>query len=279
AEMLLAATARGVDWLKIRRADDSAWVAAKFPRDFRARINDDLAKGFVVLAPRQAVYLSGRWTAGWWRIDPTTGRTLGMGTRGWGQTATEKLMITSAVGVAVLGFCFAAGIKERSFVKGALCFLGMSYCAGALVLVLLTMPEFVFWLAEASSGTLLVSIPLGEDAVAMLEMAEKLKFVCELSSVGSIPGDYSSLMGKGEPKEGGGPPDGGAGAPGANSGEGGRSGSGTPGGSPPASGAGGGKGLPPLGVNRDGYKNGYPHQDEPYPPPPDWQNMRDFPNQ
>lgn len=276
-EMLYATVARGEDWLEIRRPDDPAWTLANLPRDFRARVNEDLVKGFLVVAPRQPLRLGDRWTAGWWRIDPASGQTLGMGARGWGQTATERLMITSAVGIAVLGFCFAAGVKEHSAFKGTLCFLGMSCCAIALVLVLLTLPEFVFMLAEATSGSLLLTIPEAAEAAEMIEWAEKLKFVCELGAIGSIPGDVHSVMGGGEPKEG-------TGSAAGNPGGGARGESGGDGANPPAGGAGGGvrppagQGTPPLGPDNGGYKNGYPKQYQPYPPPPDWRDVRDFPD-
>lgn len=65
-------------WRIVRQAndiDDSVLSA-----DLAARVAEDLAAGFIALVPSDT-----RDAVGWWRIDPATGATLGVGSRGWGQ--------------------------------------------------------------------------------------------------------------------------------------------------------------------------------------------------
>lgn len=80
-------------WFAVRDTADAAWQHLHLPADLRARMAADLAAGQVVLAPGDPIALGGRAVAGWWRVDPATGTTLGLGDRGWGQTATEDAIV------------------------------------------------------------------------------------------------------------------------------------------------------------------------------------------
>ncbi len=60
--------------------------------DLAARVATDLAAGFVVVVP---VGTAGG--VGWWRIDPTTGATVAMGDRGWGQALAGYAEQTNVV--------------------------------------------------------------------------------------------------------------------------------------------------------------------------------------
>lgn len=60
--------------------------------DIKRRVQNDLAGGYLVVAPTAAIP-DGRSTfEGWWRVDPTTGDALGFGPHGWGeaQPITER---------------------------------------------------------------------------------------------------------------------------------------------------------------------------------------------
>ncbi len=61
--------------------------------DARASLRQDLAAGYVVVAPNRPVMLAGRPVIGWWRVDPTTGQSLGVDDRGWGQDIVEYAFI------------------------------------------------------------------------------------------------------------------------------------------------------------------------------------------
>jgi hypothetical protein len=110
AEILAAARKQGVGWTLIRSAADSAWQSLALPADVRARIQQDLAAGNVVLVPSKAAETG----IGWWRIDPKTGQTLGIGARGWGQSTTEQVVLASRIGVRVLLALMCLRGAERS---------------------------------------------------------------------------------------------------------------------------------------------------------------------
>src|SRR5262249_10081232 len=72
------------DWVTIHSTRDPAWGQVDLPKDVRARIEQDLAAGYMVIAPRKPISLNEQARVGWWRIDPQTGQTLGISSRGWG---------------------------------------------------------------------------------------------------------------------------------------------------------------------------------------------------
>ena len=78
-------------WTTIKSASDPALAALKLPDDTRRRIMDDLATGYIVVAPTAPVTVGASAFAGWWRIDPASGQALGLGRSGWGQAMTEVL--------------------------------------------------------------------------------------------------------------------------------------------------------------------------------------------
>jgi hypothetical protein len=75
-------------WLTIRNSQSAAWQKMPLPKDVRARIEQDLESGYVVMVPEQPVPVEDRSVTGWWRIDPKNGQVLGIGERGWGQTTS-----------------------------------------------------------------------------------------------------------------------------------------------------------------------------------------------
>jgi hypothetical protein len=82
----------GGEWATIRSPSDSALGSLRLPDDVRKRIVDELAAGYVVVAPKSPVPVGTGAFAGWWRVDPITGQSLGMGGAGWGQAMTEFLI-------------------------------------------------------------------------------------------------------------------------------------------------------------------------------------------
>ena len=62
------------------------------PSRIRSQVAADLAAGYVVVLPKTAEK-----DLTWWRVDPTTGETLGMGETGWGQAMTEYAEQTQIV--------------------------------------------------------------------------------------------------------------------------------------------------------------------------------------
>jgi hypothetical protein len=126
---------KGIDWLAIRDARDPALQKIQIPPDARSCIAQDLADGYVVIIPPKPIPVNGKLTTGWWRIDPRTGTTLGMGPNGSGQALTQyardvnlALQLKSAISIhASIMRCMAAAITaplrgnrpqhDRIFVK------------------------------------------------------------------------------------------------------------------------------------------------------------------
>jgi hypothetical protein len=91
AELFSASGAQGIDWVAIRDVRGQAWAALQLPDDIRARIEGDLLANYIIVVPTRSVSIEGTARVGWWRVDPMTGHTLGIGDRGWGQTSVEKI--------------------------------------------------------------------------------------------------------------------------------------------------------------------------------------------
>jgi len=95
--------------LKPGRGDEVAGL--QLPEDVRTRIRGELEAGFVVIAPRALAMLGRRGYATWWRIDPATGSTLGMGDRGWGQMV-DRAMLTDLAAYMAENFAFEYGLCQ-----------------------------------------------------------------------------------------------------------------------------------------------------------------------
>ena len=98
-----AGAGEDVEWSAVRTVNDPALRDAELSNDVRARIELDIAAGYIAVIPARNLVTGGRSRAGWWRIDPHTGETLGIGDRGWGQSQTEINMKVSALTIGVVG--------------------------------------------------------------------------------------------------------------------------------------------------------------------------------
>lgn len=92
--------------LVLKSAQDPALAELQVTPDMRARISADLAGGNIVVAGRGDAANNG-----WWRINPTTGQTLGMGPTGYGASTAEYGKLTADVAMDLLSgiFCFMQG--------------------------------------------------------------------------------------------------------------------------------------------------------------------------
>jgi hypothetical protein len=84
AEAFARAKRTEPSWVIVRESADIP--ALRLPADARTRILDDVNAGYVAVVPAS---VAGGDDVAWWRIDPATGQTLGIGNRGWGQAAVE----------------------------------------------------------------------------------------------------------------------------------------------------------------------------------------------
>jgi hypothetical protein len=157
----MAARTDANDWVTLRRPDQ-ARAAAGSP-DVRERIRASLHDGHVVVAPQKAVFIDGREMVGWWRIDPETGVTLGVGRLGAGQTSTEMAFTVAYVTtwvVGVVSFISCVGMDSTfSNAMGVGCFL----CA---VVDGVALGAVVYAILVAAPGAILAGAARGEAARA-----------------------------------------------------------------------------------------------------------------
>ena len=83
------AYAASASWRTITPGDAAAIGGLSLPDDVKQRLRTDAASGNVVLAPQAEVRVGGEPFGGWWRVNPVSGATLGMGPNGWGVQAAE----------------------------------------------------------------------------------------------------------------------------------------------------------------------------------------------
>jgi hypothetical protein len=91
-----------------RREDRPSGLGA----DAAALLQQDLERGYTVVAPSDPVVLQNEAFSGWWRIDPATGDALGIAGRGWGQAAPDYGMHLAAFVEMAKPFVFAYALCQ-----------------------------------------------------------------------------------------------------------------------------------------------------------------------
>jgi hypothetical protein len=94
------------EWITLRSPKDSSLLRLRMADEARARIAEDLRAGFVVVGPSAPVSSGSEPYAAWWRVDPRTGTTLGIGQEGWGAAATERGFLSYLASTWAPEFCF-----------------------------------------------------------------------------------------------------------------------------------------------------------------------------
>ncbi len=115
----------GRTWVRLDPGDRAAVDRLNLPPDAKARIQADLAAGLLVVAPKEPIHTASGEHVAWWRIDPRTGATLGIGADGRGSATERGLVHKYEADYTVCGF-FAlgeilGGHYGAAFVGGALC--------------------------------------------------------------------------------------------------------------------------------------------------------------
>lgn len=87
------AYATGDPWVTLASAQAANFEALQLPADAKTRIAQDLAAGFVVVAPSAPVTAGREHFIGWWRIDPQTGEARGIAGNGWGQCQPDYAVL------------------------------------------------------------------------------------------------------------------------------------------------------------------------------------------
>ena len=103
SELFSTASARGERWITLHKGDETGALGSiQLPKDVQARIAQELTEGYVVLVPKAPPPGDGHVRIAWWRVDPATGQTLGIGQQGWGETAAENAMMYVRIALKAL---------------------------------------------------------------------------------------------------------------------------------------------------------------------------------
>ena len=87
------AYATGDPWVTLAPTPEADAGGLQLPADAKARIAQDLAAGFVVVAPAAPVAAGPDQFVGWWRIDARTGEARGIAGNGWGQCQPDYAVL------------------------------------------------------------------------------------------------------------------------------------------------------------------------------------------
>ena len=79
-------------WATVRTPEELDTLGATLPPDVRARIEQALQEGNIVITPTAGIDVDNDVAYAWWTLDPQSGRTLGIGAQGWGATWAEYLV-------------------------------------------------------------------------------------------------------------------------------------------------------------------------------------------
>ncbi len=112
------------DWLILKNQEEEAYRSLELDPDSCERIRQDLEQGYIILAPRRAVEIDGREWVTWWRINPRTGQTIGVGGHGWGQAIVEYVEIAQTMIQLKLQIEAYVGIMECVVNTAALALAG-----------------------------------------------------------------------------------------------------------------------------------------------------------
>jgi hypothetical protein len=97
ASVFARLASEGSRGLLIAARDLDSAKALPWPEDELARVAADVDTGFMTLVPRQAVVLDGEQRVGWWRVDPSSGETIGVMDSGMHAAATERSKLQAMV--------------------------------------------------------------------------------------------------------------------------------------------------------------------------------------
>ena len=97
----ISAAQAGVPTAVITPADPALLDSQELPAISRQAIARDLANGYVVIVPE--VIASGDGAAGWWRVNPQTGETLGLAGDGRGNSTVEYSFLAALKENLILG--------------------------------------------------------------------------------------------------------------------------------------------------------------------------------
>jgi len=132
ASALLAAEPDG--WTVLSAADEGAIAALAVTDDVKARIMADQSSGYVVVVPSTPTGGANTQSFAYWRVDPTSGATLGMGSGGHGANMVEYSREVIRAVKAVWAFhpwILCAVLSHNGYLESKLetnvCFIGAGF--------------------------------------------------------------------------------------------------------------------------------------------------------
>jgi len=140
AEAFARPDATGSSWTLVRTTADVGRLHV--PEDARARILRDVKAGNVAVVPADTAAAE----FAWWRVDPVTGRTLGMGNRGWGQSTSEILVSHARIALRTFSIIMCLKqVEKKSETSPTGAGLWLSLCvvggSGAMTNLLVSAPS------------------------------------------------------------------------------------------------------------------------------------------
>jgi hypothetical protein len=109
-EAALGNTAEAFDasreWVTVGPSTGHGLADLQLSADARQSISRDLERGYLAVAPKTPVQGDGESFIGWWRIDRSTGDTLGLDQRGWGVEMAERSLAMEVLLEGVYGFAW-----------------------------------------------------------------------------------------------------------------------------------------------------------------------------
>ena len=114
ASALLGASPVQGGWVVLRNVADPGLARLSLGADVRARIEDQLRRGYIVVAPRAGA--ADKDQVAWWQIEPKTGSTLGIGSQGWGQALTDVAIFFVGSGFVIFDICMLVQAGARQTV-------------------------------------------------------------------------------------------------------------------------------------------------------------------
>lgn len=103
------------EWRLLRPGDQQLLSVLGYEHDVAARISEELTNGWLVALPLPNV--QGQAMAGWWRIDPHTGATLGISPSGHGQALVEYALIIFVETMMAGAQCALAASIDKALEK------------------------------------------------------------------------------------------------------------------------------------------------------------------
>ncbi|MBK7974286.1 MAG: hypothetical protein IPK07_13750 [Deltaproteobacteria bacterium] len=105
----------GRAWTALEPGDEAKVAKLGLPADVAQRIAMDLEAGYAVVAPSGGGDAAA--SAGWWRIDPATGATLGIGPTGHGQALVEYALVIVIQTIIATAQCMIANAASKALVR------------------------------------------------------------------------------------------------------------------------------------------------------------------